>query len=243
MNSWHRKQFPTAFRVLSVSRSSWLLWLKISVVALAFGLVVLIFYIQSTANRFLVSHETLNVGGETREYRLVRPSNETAGKKMPVIFAFHGALDLTDEMAVYTGSDDLVEDHEILLVYPQGGAMVNLIVNFCSERVAAAVCNCGWLPKPLGDSDLLTAHKCPMLFIVGENDRQVPPKVVDEARQAFATAGHLTEWLEIPDFGHGWARDRGLNPVVWNFLQSKVLQTTPEDSPSIKWPFAIRLFF
>ena len=275
MTRWIRLQFPTLFSLVFVSRSCWLFRLKISAVGLAMGLVVLLVYNLSLVDRFSVSHETLVVGGETREYRLVRPLEETVGKKLPVIFAFHGALDLTDEMAVYTGLDELVEEHEVLLVYPQGrlrnwppyiapenpdvvdreieyflalcdhiaaeeagdpsrfylvgvsqgGAMVNLVVNFCSERVAAAVCNCGWLPSPLGDAELLTVHKCPMLFIVGENDRQVPPNVVGEARRAFAAAGHPTEWLQIPDFGHGWARDRGLNPVVWNFLEPKTLQT------------------
>jgi poly(3-hydroxybutyrate) depolymerase len=108
-----------------------------------------------------------------------------------------------------------------LLGVSQGGAAANLLTAMCSERIAATVVGCGWLPDPLGDAPLETMNKCPMLFIVGSRDRQVPPDFVREGHDAFERAGHPVEFRVIDGFGHGWPRAE--NGRVWEFLEGKRL--------------------
>lgn len=119
--------------------------------------------------------------------------------------------------------DELVARHHAdprriyLVGVSQGGAMVNAVAAKCSERIAAAVCSCGWMPEPLGDEPLETQNKCPILFVVGARDRQVPPEYVRAAHDAFERAGHPVEFRVIEGFGHGWPRDE--NGRIWDFLR------------------------
>lgn len=123
--------------------------------------------------------------------------------------------------------DLVVSDHGgdprriYLLGVSQGGAAANLLTAMCSERIAATVVGCGWLPEPLGDEPLETTNKCPMLFIVGSRDRQVPPEFVRKGHDAFERAGHPVEFRVIEGFGHGWPRRE--NERVWEFLAGKRL--------------------
>lgn len=100
----------------------------------------------------------------------------------------------------------------------QGAAFVHILVAQRSERIAAAASHSGWLPDPLGETGIDTKHKCPMLFIVGADDRQVSPESVTRARECFATAGHPTELIQLEGVGHRWAKDRGINETIWQFL-------------------------
>jgi polyhydroxybutyrate depolymerase len=103
----------------------------------------------------------------------------------------------------------------------QGGAMANAITARCSERIAATVAVCGWMPEPLDVEPLGTRHKCPMLFMVGSRDRQVPPEAVRVGYDAFAREGHPVEFRVIEGFGHGWPRAE--NERVWEFFDSHQL--------------------
>jgi polyhydroxybutyrate depolymerase len=103
----------------------------------------------------------------------------------------------------------------------QGGAMANAITAKCSERIAATVAVCGWMPEPLDVEPLGTRHKCPMLFMVGSRDRQVPPEAVRVGYDAFQREGHPVEFRVIDGFGHGWPRAE--NERVWEFLAGKRL--------------------
>ncbi len=67
-----------------------------------------------------VLHGQLAVGEETRHFRLVVPHGVDAKRAIPVVFAFHGAGDTPEQMAQYTGLDDLAVAHNFYLVYPQG---------------------------------------------------------------------------------------------------------------------------
>jgi polyhydroxybutyrate depolymerase len=100
----------------------------------------------------------------------------------------------------------------------QGGAMANAITAKCSERIAATVVGCGWMPEPLDVERLGTRYKCPMLFMVGSQDRQVPPEAVRVGYDVFAREGHPVEFRVIEGFGHGWPR--GENGRVWEFFES-----------------------
>ncbi|QDT76064.1 alpha/beta hydrolase family esterase [Lacipirellula limnantheis] len=240
--------------------------LVVGVLAVSLGGIV--FLLRPRAE---IVHETIDVDGMRREYRLVVPRSVAGKRDVPVVFALHGAIDTVDEMAAHTGLDELAIEQEFLLVYlqgrhlnwppfippenptlmepdaafframcdrvtsehggdrrriyligvSQGGAAANLLTAMCSERIAATVVGCGWLPEPLGDAPLATANKCPMLFLVGSRDRQVPPEMVREGRDAFERAGHLVEFRVIDGFGHGWPRAE--NERVWEFLEGKRL--------------------
>jgi poly(3-hydroxybutyrate) depolymerase len=240
------------------------------VVATVVGLCVT--YVWST--RSTIIHGVLDVDGQRREYRLVIPRSADGRASVPVVFALHGANDTTDEMAKYTGLDDLAVEKGFLLVYlqgrilnwppfipaenpdilepdleffaamcdlvasrhradpqriyllgvSQGGAMANAITAKCSERIAATVVGCGWMPEPLDVEPLGTRHKCPMLFMVGSQDRQVPPEAVRVGHDVFAREGHLVAFRVIEGFGHGWPRAE--NERVWEFFESHRL---PED--------------
>ena len=112
----------------------------------------------------------------------------------------------------------------------QGGSMVNVLAAKRSNRIAAAVCNCGWLPKPLGQTPLETDYKCPMLFISGTNDQQVSPKAVRFAHDAFEKDGHPVTFHSIEGAGHGWGKSHGVNELVWSFLSPQSQTRTQKQS-------------
>ena len=63
--------------------------------------------------------ETLKVGKDSREYRLVVPKTVDLAKPAPLVFAFHGFLiDSKDVMPRYTKLSDAAEKHRFILVYP-----------------------------------------------------------------------------------------------------------------------------
>jgi polyhydroxybutyrate depolymerase len=63
--------------------------------------------------------ESLVVGGQKREFRLVVPMSVDLSKPAPLVFAFHGmGIDSKDLMPKYTKLDDLAAARKFLLVYP-----------------------------------------------------------------------------------------------------------------------------
>lgn len=63
--------------------------------------------------------ESIQVGKDKREYRLVIPKSVDLTKPAPLVFAFHGFLiDSKDVMPLYTKLDDTAAKHQFLLVYP-----------------------------------------------------------------------------------------------------------------------------
>ncbi|WP_197355989.1 alpha/beta hydrolase family esterase [Aureliella helgolandensis] len=121
---------------------------------------------------------------------------------------------------------DGVDRNRIYVVgVSQGGAMCNLLVARRSERIAAAVCNCGWMPKPLDEQPLTTLHKCPMLFLVGSRDTQVPPAVVQAACDVFDRAQHPVVFQILEGAPHGWNFEFGVNQIVGEFLSDQQLPT------------------
>ncbi|MGE3804454.1 MAG: PHB depolymerase family esterase [Gemmataceae bacterium] len=65
------------------------------------------------------ANETIKVGKDTREYRLVVPKSVDLEKPAPLVFAFHGFLiDSKDAMPVYSKLNDAAAKHRFILVYP-----------------------------------------------------------------------------------------------------------------------------
>jgi poly(3-hydroxybutyrate) depolymerase len=103
----------------------------------------------------------------------------------------------------------------------QGGCMANVLAMKQSGRLAAAVINCGWVPKPLELVPPMTEHKMPMLFIGGSEDKQVDPEIVRIGAEIFKMAGHPVRFEVIRGAGHGWNANYGVNDMVWGFLHDK----------------------
>lgn len=218
-----------------------------------------------------VYQRSIAINGLNREYRLVIPDSIRSASLPPVVFALHGALDTTEQMAAYSDLDRLAAEHGFLLVYlqgrhlswppmippenpdaitpdirffealcdemvetyhadpervyvvgvSQGGAMANLLTVKCSQRIAATVCVCGWLPDPLGSEPLGTHNKCPVLFVVGSEDTQVSPETVRSVQAVFAENGHPVEFRLVEGAGHGWPQATGINEEIWKFLSAR----------------------
>jgi poly(3-hydroxybutyrate) depolymerase len=226
--------------------------------------------------RATITYGAIDVNGMRREYRLVTPLSVGGQTSVPVVFALHGAIDTTDNMAAHTDLDQLAIEKGFLLVYlqgrllnwppaippekqdhlqpdfdffaamcdfvvrqhhadrrriylvgvSQGGAMANAVTAKCSERIAATVVGCGWMPEPLDVEPLNTPNKCPMLFLVGSRDRQVSPDAVRVGYDVFKREGHPVELRIVEGFGHGWPRAE--NERVWEFLAAQRLPVDTE---------------
>jgi len=63
--------------------------------------------------------EKLQVGGVTRDYRLVVPKSVDLEKPAPLVIAFHGMLvDTKDLMPKYTKLNETADKHGFIIVYP-----------------------------------------------------------------------------------------------------------------------------
>ena len=256
-----------------VRRKHLILWL--APVAIAVGVAVWCFDGWPGRLRATVlPKETILVDGLPREYRLVIPDAVDGRTPAPLLFAFHGPIDTTEEAARYMQLDRLAAARGFYLVYPQGyhlswpgeipagnpeyverdlafvdalctelsgryrvderrvyavgmsqgAAFVNLLAARRSAKLAACVAHSGWLPRPLGEEGIHAERKCPMLFIVGSEDRQVPPATVREACTCFEREGHPAEFLLIEGLGHRWAVEHDVNETIWRFLSRYALR-------------------
>jgi predicted esterase len=100
----------------------------------------------------------------------------------------------------------------------QGAAFVNLLVAKRSEKIAAAASHSGWLPNPLDSEGMHARRKCPILFITGSQDQQVPPATVRKAYDCFRREGHPVRFELIDGLGHRWALEHDINTTIWRFL-------------------------
>lgn len=62
---------------------------------------------------------TLRVGSKARTYVLHVPDRLPAGKRLPLVFVFHGAGSTVRSMVEATGLDDLADRHGFLVAYPR----------------------------------------------------------------------------------------------------------------------------
>ncbi len=116
----------------------------------------------------------------------------------------------------------------------QGGCMANALVMERSQRLAAAVINCGWVPKPFDVVPPKTEHKCPLLFIAGSEDQQVNSEVVRLGYELFNMAGHPVKFELLRGAGHGWNANYGVNDLIWKFLQNKENRSVTKPSDLTK---------
>ena len=62
--------------------------------------------------------ETLTVGGQAREYRLVVPPGLDGSKPVPLVFVFHGLGDSKENISRYSGFEALAPKKDFIAVFP-----------------------------------------------------------------------------------------------------------------------------
>jgi polyhydroxybutyrate depolymerase len=63
---------------------------------------------------------TIDFDGSTREYLVYVPAGAAPGKKLPVVFNFHGGGSDAQTQKAYSQMDATADKHEFIVVYPQG---------------------------------------------------------------------------------------------------------------------------
>ena len=98
-------------------------WLVVGDVAAAGGNITAAPVAGTAGGAGVFPNETITVGGQVREYRLVVPATVDLRKPAALVFAFHGMGEQTkDNMGQATGLDDLAGEHKFILVYPGASA-------------------------------------------------------------------------------------------------------------------------
>jgi poly(3-hydroxybutyrate) depolymerase len=114
--------------------------MKRFLVLLGFGLIVicagiLVYRVWFTPiAAIIVPDETINVDGSVRHYRLVIP-RRLPHERLPIVFAFPGAGDSPESMAVYSGWDRLAAEYGFILVYPEARNSMWASVNIDLEKL------------------------------------------------------------------------------------------------------------
>jgi polyhydroxybutyrate depolymerase len=65
-----------------------------------------------------LAKETLKVGNQTREFRLVVPAKVDGAIAVPVVFVFHGLGDSKENIARYSGMESLASKKTFIAVFP-----------------------------------------------------------------------------------------------------------------------------
>ena len=68
--------------------------------------------------------ETTVSDGEERTYRLFVPSSYDASKPLPLVLNFHGFGSTAEEQELYSGFNDVAEDHGFVVVTPDGSGFI-----------------------------------------------------------------------------------------------------------------------
>jgi polyhydroxybutyrate depolymerase len=82
----------------------------------------------------IVPDEAIDVDGSVRHYRLVIP-NRLPQERVPIVFAFHGIGNSTEEMAAYSGLDRLAAEDGFILVYPVARNSMWTTINIDRENL------------------------------------------------------------------------------------------------------------
>jgi polyhydroxybutyrate depolymerase len=64
--------------------------------------------------------QTLQSGGIERRYRLYIPAKYDPAQRTPLVLSFHGFTSNGDQQALLSGWDAIADDHNFIVVYPQG---------------------------------------------------------------------------------------------------------------------------
>ena len=82
----------------------------------------------------VVPDEAIEVDDSVRHYRLVIP-HRLPQERIPIVFAFHGIGNTTEEMAAYSALDRLAAERGFILVYPVASNGMWATMNFDRENL------------------------------------------------------------------------------------------------------------
>jgi len=228
--------------------------------------------------------ESVQVGSETRIYRLEVPSSVDLSKPTSLVFAFHGmGKDNKDHMAETCGLTELAAEHKFIIVFPSaaiqsiqgqsvkawslapeqipqdiaffdallaklqtqynidpnaifvtgmsnGAYFAHLIGRERSDKIAAVAAHSGELGQ-YELLDIITGRKFPVMIIHGDADPVFPVEIARSAKETYASAGHLVEYLEIPGWVHEW--DNRVDEKIWDFFNShRLTPAVPAPAPA-----------
>ena len=146
--------------------------------------------------------ETIQVGGQEREYRLVAPATVDLSKPAPLVFAFHGMGGQSkDNMEDSTGLNELAGEHKFILVYPGASVLqipAGLVKTWAMtpEQAAGDVAFFDALLKKLEGEYKIDGNR---VYVTGMSNGAYFANLVGRERSAViaAVAAHSSEMGEI----------------------------------------------
>ena len=81
-----------------------------------------------------IEMETLEHNGETREYHLHIPNSYDGSSDVPLLFNFHGFGGTATDQLEWADMRSLAEEHNFILVYPQGTLLQGSITFHTGRR-------------------------------------------------------------------------------------------------------------
>jgi polyhydroxybutyrate depolymerase len=189
---------------------------------------------------------TVRVGNETRVYRLYVPRGVNLDRPVPLVVAFHGmGIDSKDTMPRYTKLNETAERHGFLIAYPQavGGswglrpvkvsadtaffdALIREIegkyVVDANRVYVVGMSNGGYFAHLIAQarSDVVAAAAAHS----GVKDRLFQVSMARENAEKYRREGHEVKYVELPNVGHMWGTDDGVNETIWAFFAAHPLR-------------------
>ncbi len=104
-----------------------------------------------------------------------------------------------------------------------GGYFAHLVARERSEVIAAAASHSG----PLGLQTLggiRARRKFPVVIIHGAKDRLFQVSIARENAEKYRREGHEVRYVELPNVGHAWGTENGVNETIWAFFAGHPLR-------------------
>ena len=98
-----------------------------------------------------------------------------------------------------------------------GAYFTQVLATQRSDKIAAIACHSGGLGL-VGLKELNVKHKYGVFVIHGASDRLVSVEEGRKTHDAYQRWGHPTKLLELPNHGHRWGVEKGVNAQIWEFF-------------------------
>lgn len=156
-----------------------------------------------------LTHPSLPFGGTDRSYRLFVPDTAAAamraGKGVPLLLSFHGALDTNDNLAQADGTEALAVFQGIVVAHPMGlrsgmGGGAWNAGGCCSAPARAGVDDIGFTRAVIDDISANLEIDPARVYAIGHsNGGMLAYRLACELSDRIAAAGSVGGTLEIPD--------------------------------------------
>lgn len=155
-----------------------------------------------------LTHPSLPYGGMDRSYRLFVPDTAAGamrtGKRVPLLLAFHGALDTNDNLAQADGTEALAVFQGIVVAHPMGlpsgmGGGAWNAGGCCSAPARAGVDDVGFTRAVIDDVSANFEIDPARVYAIGHsNGGMLAYRLACELSDRIAAAGSVGGSLEIP---------------------------------------------